>query len=149
MNNYTKYLLFGGMLLILIMLAGILTFIFSGSLPVNINNPSPVREVENLIVTGALFVLILAVAIAFAMLVIFLVSRIFKMSLFPGYAEIKIGEGLLFLLAAAALTALITINRGSVETGTPGAQPFQTLGEFLFMARDWGIHVILKLLVLF
>ena len=149
MNRYTKYLLFVGILLILIMLAGILAFIFSDFLPFGTPGLSAVHRAENLVLTGALFVLILAVAIAVAMLSIFLVSKLINESLSPGYTEIKIGEGLLFMLAAAALTAFLTINRAAVETAAPGAIYFQRLGEFLFLARDWGVHLILKLLVLF
>ena len=55
-----------------------------------------------------------------------------------GYVGFRLIEGILLLVAVIGLLSLLTLSQEFVKAGAPDASYFQTLGELLRAADDWG-----------
>ena len=93
---------------------------------------------ENLLIVGALLVLIDAVAVAGISIVIFPVLRQYNEALALGYVGARIGESVLFSVNAITILTLLTLSQEFVKAGTPDASYFQTLGTVLLAAGNWA-----------
>jgi hypothetical protein len=58
------------------------------------------------------------------------------------YVGARVIEGTLWIVAQTSLLSLLTLSQEYVQAGAPDASHYQTLGELLLAARDWGGHVL-------
>ena len=54
------------------------------------------------------------------------------------YVGARIVEGAVYIVSQASTLSLVTLSQEFVRAGSPDASYFQTLGELLLAARDWG-----------
>ncbi len=102
---------------------------------------------ENQVLMGALFELIMAVAVAGIALAAYSLLRKHNATIAIGYVGARIAEGLIYIIGIINLLALLTLSQEFVKAGAPDASYFQTIGELLLAARDWGGHVVLDVAV--
>jgi hypothetical protein len=102
---------------------------------------------ENQVRTGALFELIMAVAVVGIAVTVYPVLKRHHVSIAIGYVGARLVEGVLLIVGTLSLLTLLTLSQEFVEAGTPGASYFHTSGELLLVVRDWGGHVILDVAV--
>ena len=93
---------------------------------------------DNLLIVGALLVLIDAVAVAGIAIVIYPVLRQYNEALALGYVGARIGESVLFSVNVITILTLLTLSQEFVKAGTPDASYFQTLGTVLLAAGNWA-----------
>jgi hypothetical protein len=126
-----------GVLFIIGTVAGILSVVFTGSTLTDPNYLVKVSEDQNQIVTAALLVLTMALALAMVPVVIFPVLRKHNEILALGYVVFRgaletiaaIGTVILWLL-------LLVLSREYVAAGAPDASSFQALGAVLLKGAD-------------
>ena len=97
-----------------------------------------VSENENVVIMGAFFVLIDAVAVAGIGITIFPVLKKHNEASALGYAGARIAEGILFVVNAMFILTLLTLSQEYVKAGTPSDPYYQTLGTVLLAAGDWA-----------
>jgi hypothetical protein len=102
---------------------------------------------ENLIRTGALFELIMAVAVVGIAVAVYPILRKSSGSIAVGYVAARLVEGVILIISTLSLLLLLTLSQEFVDAGTPDASYFHTVGELLLNVRDWGGHVILDVAV--
>ena len=102
---------------------------------------------ENQVLIGALIELIMAVAVAGIGITVYPVLRKYNVSSAIGYFGARIVEGVIFFIGVISLLTLLTLSQEFVKAGAPDASYFQTSGELLLAARDWGGHVVLDVAV--
>ncbi len=93
---------------------------------------------ENLVIIGALLVLIDAVAVAGIAIVIYPILKKHNEALALGYVGARIVEGVLFSVNVITILTLLTLSQEFVQAGAPGASHFQTVGTLLLAAGDWA-----------
>jgi len=93
---------------------------------------------ENLVIIGALLVLIDAVAVAGIAIVIYPILKKHNEVLALGYVGARIVEGVLFSVNVITILTLLKISKEYAIAGAPGASHFQTLGTLLLAAGDWA-----------
>jgi hypothetical protein len=102
---------------------------------------------ENQMRTGALFELIMAVAVVGIAVTVYPVLRRQNASVAIGYVGARLVEGVLLIVGTLSLLTLLTLSQEFVEAGAPDASYFHTSGELLLGVRDWGGHVVLDVAV--
>jgi len=138
MNTNRKIAIIVGVLYIIGTVAGILSFVFAGSI---LDDPDYLVEVsanENQIIIGALLVLIMGFALAMVPAMLF---PIFKKQNEPLALGAVIFRGVLEAVAYIATVIvwllLLTLSREYVKAEAPDASYFQTTGTLLLEAVDW------------
>ncbi len=138
MNSYRKNAIIVGVLFITATVAGILSAVFSGSI---LDAPDYLIKVsanESQVIIGALFVLIMAFAVAGIAIWLYPVIRKHNEALALGSVGFRIIEGVLFIVGVISLLSLVTLSQEYVKAGAPDASYFQTSGTLLLAARDWA-----------
>jgi len=102
---------------------------------------------QNQVLIGALFVLIMAVAVAGIAITVYPVLRKHNESIAIGYVGARIVEGVIDIISVVNLLALVKLSQEFVKAGSPDASSFQTLGESLRVVQGWGVHVVLDVAV--
>ena len=137
MNTNRKTAIIVGVLFIIGTVAGILSVVFTGSTLSDPNYLIKVAENQNQIVTAALLVLTMALALAVVPLVIFPVLRKHNEILALGYVVFR---GALEALAAIATVItwffLMIAGREYVAAGAPADSTFQALGAVFLKGTD-------------
>ncbi len=96
---------------------------------------------ENLVIIGALLVLIDAIAVAGIAIVIYPILKKHNEALALGYVGARIVEGVLFSVNVITILTLLTLSQEFVQAGAPGASHFQTVGTLLLAAGDWAFFL--------
>ena len=141
MNSYRKTAIIVGVLFIIATVVPLLSFPFTR----HIDAPDYLINVSanaTQVIIGALFELIMAVAVAGIAITIYPVLKKHNAALALGYVGTRILEGVLFIVSVISLLLLVTLSQEFVKAGNPDASYFQTLGTLLLAARDWAGHVI-------
>ncbi len=142
-GNYRKTAMTVGVLYIIGTVAGILSLVFSGPILEGPDYLAKIVRNENQIITGALCVLTMGLALAMIPAVIFPVLRKHHEGLAVGYV---IFRGALETFAYIAMTiawlALIVLSRESVQAGAGAAPYYQTLGTLTLGAHDAAKSVL-------
>jgi len=140
MNSNRKTAIIVGILFIIATVAPLLSFPFSGFIddPVDLIE---ITENETQVIIGALFELIMAIAIAGIAITIYPILKKHNEALALGYAGARIIEGILFIISAIGLLSLVTLSQEFVKAGAPDASYFQSIGTLLLAVRDWGGHM--------
>ena len=132
-----------GVLFIIGTVAGVLSFVVTGSI---LDDPDYLIRVSadgNQIIIGALLVLIMGFALAMV--------PVMMCPIFRKYNEVLALGSVVFRGALEAATdiaivvgwlLLLTLSREYVDTGAPDASYFQTLGTLLLGAVDWMEQIL-------
>ncbi len=94
------------------------------------------------VATGALFELIMGIAIVGIAIAIYPVLKRFSERLALGYVVARTIEGAAAAISVIGGLTLLTLSREFVDAGAPEASPHQTLGGLLLAERDWGNYAV-------
>lgn len=97
---------------------------------------------QNRVATGALLVLIMAIAVVGIAVAIYPVLRRHSPRLAMGYVVARTIEAVIYLASTVALLTLVTVSQALVEAGTADVARFQPLGDLLLAGRDWGDQAV-------
>ena len=142
MSTYRKTASIVGVLYIIGTISGILSLVFTG--PV-LEEPDYLTQISmnpNQIITGAIFVLIMGLALVMVPVVIFPVLKKFNEVLALGYIVFRGAlEGVTYLALVIGWLSLPSISQGYVKAVAADAFYFQSLGDFVLQAHDQIGHV--------
>jgi len=125
-----------GVLFIIGTVAGISSFIGVGPQ----NTPDylvDVSENRTQVITGAIFVLIMGVALAPVPVLLYPVLKKYSESLALGYVVFRTLEVFTYILTVISWLLLLTLSQEYVQAGAPGASHYQTLGTLIRAAGEW------------
>lgn len=97
---------------------------------------------QNRVATGALFELIMAIAVVGIAIAIYPVLKRHSQRLAMGYVVARSIEAVVYLASTVALLTLVTLSEELVKAGTGDAARFQPLGDLLLAGRDWGDQAV-------
>lgn len=125
-----------GILFIIGTVAGILSFVGIGpqASPDYLVNVSANR---NQVITGALLVLVMGVAIAPIPAFLFPILKKYDESLALGYVVFRVIEVVTYIGIIISWLLLVTISQEYVQAGAPDASYYQTLGILVKAAGEW------------
>ncbi len=132
-----------GVLFIVGTVAGVLSVVFQQPVLDASDYLTEVSLNESRVATGALFELIMGIALVAIPIVIYPVLRRFSERLALGYVVARTIEVVIVVIGSIGLLTLLTVSREFVNAGASGAPLFQALGDFLLAGRDWGGHGVL------
>jgi len=138
MDSYRKTAIIVGVLFITATVAYSLGVIFLDPILGGSDYLTKASENENLVIIGALFVLIDAIAVAGISIVIYPILKKHNETLALGYVGARIAEGVLFIVNVITILTLLTLSQEFVKAGAPNASYYQTLGTLLLAAGDWS-----------
>ena len=145
MNTYRKTAIIVGTLYITGTVAGILSVVFSGSL---LNGPDYLIKVsanENQIITGALCVLTMGLALAMIPAVMFPILRRHREDLAVGYVIFRGAlETVCYIAMTISWLLLITLGQEYVKAGVLDVSYYQTLGALVLRGHD-SIRSVLEI----
>ena len=125
-----------GVLFIIGTVAGILSFVGMGPQ----GTPDYLVNVSangNQVITGALLVLIMGVALAPVPVLLYPILKKYNESLALGYVVFRVLEVVTYIGIVISWLLLLTLSREYVQAGAPDASYFQTLGTLLKAAGEW------------
>jgi len=93
-------------------------------------------------IMSKLLLSLMAVGIAGIGLVIYPILKQHNESIAIVYVGSRIIEGVIIIVGQISGLSLLTLSQEFVKAGAPDASYFQTLGELLLAAPDWGSHVM-------
>ncbi|MBW1789573.1 MAG: DUF4386 domain-containing protein, partial [Deltaproteobacteria bacterium] len=138
MNTYRKTATIVGVLYIIGTVTGVLSVVFTGSI---LDEPDYLVNVSanaNQVILGALFVLIMGLALAMVPVVMFPVSKKHDETLALGYVVFRGAlETVTYVAVVISSLLLVTLSREFVTAGAPDASHFQAVGTLLIEAGDW------------
>jgi len=133
-----------GALFIIGTVAGVLSVVFAGSI---LSDPNYLIKVSvnNQIIIGALFVLIMGLALAMVPVMMFPIFRKYNEALALGSVVFRGAlEAVIYIALVISWLLLLTVSQEYVKAGAPDASHFQTLGTLLLKASD-QINSILEI----
>jgi hypothetical protein len=138
MDSYRKTAIIVGVLFIIGTVAGILSVVFTGHI---LDDPDFLIKFsanENQVIIGALFVLIMAVALAMVPVMMFPIFKKHDEALALGYVVFRGAlETVTYIAGAIIMLLILTLSQEYVQTGASDASYFQALGALLLEAGDW------------
>jgi len=142
MDTNRKTAIIVGVLFIIGTVAGILSVVFTGSI---LGDPGYLIKIsanENQIIIGALFVLIMGLALAMVPVVMFPIFKKQNEVLALGYVVFRGAlETVIYIPTVISWLFLIIVSQEYLKAGAPAASYFQTLGTLLIGVYD-QIHPI-------
>lgn len=134
-----------GALYIIGTIAGILSLVFAGPI---LDDPDYLLKVsanENQIIIGALFVLMMGLALALVPVMMFPILKKHHEGLAVGYVVFRGAlETVSYIAMAISWLLLITLSQEYVKAGTPDVSYYQTLGALVLRGHD-SIRSILEI----
>ena len=126
-----------GVLYVVGTIAGILSLVFTGPLRNAQDQLVSVSLSETRLVVGALFVLMMGLALALVPVVMFPIFRKHNEALALGYVVLRGGlEAGTYLAIATSWLLLVPLSRAYVQAGASNASTFQALGTQLLEAHE-------------
>ena len=125
-----------GVLFIIATVAGILSFVGMGPQ----GTPDYLVNVSangNQVITGALLVLIMGVAIAPIPVMLFPILKKYDESLALGYVVFRVLEVVTYIGIVISWLLLLTLSQEYVLAGAPDASHYQTLGALVKAVGEW------------
>jgi hypothetical protein len=147
MNGYKKTARMVGVFYIAATVAGILGISLTQSTLDASDYLVKISANENQIRTGALFELIMAVAVVSIAVTVYPVLKKHQANIATAYICARLVEGVLLIIGTLSMLTLLTLSQEFVKAGTPDASYFHTSGELLQAVRDWSGHVVLDVAV--
>jgi len=136
MSSYKKTARIVGVLFIIATVAGILSFVGMGPQ----GTPDYLVDVSangNQVITGALLVLIMGVAIAPIPVMLFPILKKYNESLALGYVVFRVLEVVTYIGVVISWLLLVTLSQEYVLAGAPDASYYQTLGTLIQAVGEW------------
>jgi hypothetical protein len=131
MNTYRKTAIIVGVLYIIGTVAGILCKVLTGSIQNDLNLLTKVTANENQIIIGALFLLIMGLALAWVPVMMFPILKKQNEALALGYVVYRGALETVTTIAMVISWLFLTILSQAHIAGAPDASYFQTLGTLL------------------
>ena len=126
-----------GVLYIIGTVAGILSLVFMGPIRDAQDVLIGVSANENRVITGALIILVMGLALAMVPVMMFPILRKQNEALALGYVVFRGGlETVTSIATAISWLSLLTLSRAYVQAGAPDAATFQALGTLLLEAEE-------------
>jgi len=145
MNTNRKTATIVGVLFIIGTVAGILSVVVTGPILNDLDYLIKVSANENQIVLGALFVLIMGLALAMVPVMMFPIFKKYNEALALGSVVFRgVLEAVIYIAMVISWLLLLTVSQEYVKAGAPDASHFQTLGTLLLQASD-QINPILEI----
>jgi len=94
------------------------------------------------VATGALCVLIMAIAVVGIAVAIYPVLKRHSQRLAMGYVVARTIEAVIYLASTVALLTVVTVSQTFVNAGGVDAARFQPLGDLLLAGRDWADQAV-------
>jgi len=142
MDTNRKTAIIVGVLFIIGTVAGILSVVFTGSILGDPDYLIKISANENQIIIGALFVLIMGLALAMVPVVMFPIFKKQNEVLALGYVVFRGAlETVIYIPTIISWLFLIIVSQEYLKAGAPVASYFQTLGTLLIGVYD-QIHPI-------
>ena len=139
MNANKKTARIVGALYITGTVAGILSLVFTGPVRNAQDHLFSVPASETRLVVGALFVLMMGLALAMVPVMMFPILRKHNEALALGYVVIRGGlEAVTYLAIATSWLLLVALSQLRVQAGVLDASNFQALGALLLEAKEIG-----------
>jgi hypothetical protein len=136
MNSDRKTAIIVGILYILGTVAGILSVVFTGSVLSGPDYLIKISENENRIIIGALFVLLMGLALSMVPVMLFPILRKYNEALALGYVVFRGAlETAIYIAIVITWLFLLILSQEYVQAGTPDAPYFQTLGVLLLKGQ--------------
>ena len=133
-----------GALFIIGTVAGVLSVVFAGSILSDPNYLTKV-SVNNQIIIGALFVLIMGLALAMVPVMLFPIFRKYNEALALGSVVFRGAlEAVIYIAMVISWLLLLTVSQEYIKAGAPDASHFHALGTLLLTASD-QINAILEI----
>jgi hypothetical protein len=136
MNTYRKTAIIVGVLYIIGTMAGILCKVLTGSIQNDLNLLTKVTTNENQIIIGALFLLIMGLALAMVPVMMFPILKKHNEALALGYVVYRGALETITTIAMVISLLFLTILSQEYIAGAPDASYFQTLGTLLLKGKD-------------
>ena len=136
MSSYKKTARIVGVLFIIGTVAGILSFIGMGPQA----SPDYLVDVSangNQVITGALLVLVMGVAIAPIPAMLYPILKKYDESLALGYVVFRVLEVVTYIGVVISWLLLVTLSQEYVLAGAPDASYYQTLGTLIQAVGEW------------
>jgi len=127
-----------GVLYIIGTVAGVLSLVLAGSILDDPNYLTEISANENQILIGAIFFLTMGFSLAMVPVLLFPIFKKHNEALAVGYVVFRgASETMIYLAGVVTWLLLLTLSREYVDSGTPDASYFQTLGNLLHEASAW------------
>ena len=137
MNSINKTARIVGVLYIIGTVAGILSLVLTGPVLGGSDFLANVSTHEIQIIAGALFVLIMGLALAIVPVMMFPLLKKYNEALALGYVVFRGAlETVMYIVLAITWLFLVPLSQEYVKAGTPDASYFQTLGAVLLKGHD-------------
>jgi Domain of unknown function (DUF4386) len=128
-----------GVLYIIGTVAGVLSFVFAGSILEDPNYLLKVSANENQIITGALLVLIMGLALALVPVLMYPIAKRYNETLAVGYVVFRGGlETVTYFVSVISWLLLVPLSQAFVKAGSSDASHFQALGTLVLKAGEIG-----------
>jgi hypothetical protein len=147
MNDYQKIARMVGVFYIAATVAGIIGISLTQSTLDASDYLVKIYDNENRMRAGALFELIMAVAVVGIAVAVYPVLKKYQANIAIGYVCARLVEGVLFIVWVLSMLTLLTLSQEFADAGMPDASYFHTSGELLLAVREWGGHVVLDVAV--
>jgi len=136
MNTYRKTAIIVGVLYIIGTVAGILCKVLTGSIQNDLNLLTKVTANENQIIIGALFLLIMGLALAMVPVMMFPILKKHNEALALGYVVYRGALETITTIAMVIGWLFLTVLSQQYIAGATDASYFQTLGTLLLNGND-------------
>ena len=136
MNTYRKTAIIVGVLYIIGTVAGILCKVLTGSIQNDLNLLTKVTANENQIIVGALFLLIMGLALAMVPVMMFPILKKHNEALALGYVVYRGALETVTTIAMVIGWLFLTVLSQQYIAGATDASYFQTLGTLLLNGND-------------
>jgi len=137
MNTNRKTAIIVGVLYIIGTVAGVLSLVFVNPI---LSAPDYLLQFsanKTQVITGALFVIIMGVALVMVPVMMFPILKKQNKALALGYVVFRALEAVTYIAAVISWLLLITLSQEFVKAGAPAVSYFQTLGALLLEAENW------------
>lgn len=144
MNSSKSIARIVGALFIFGTFSGVLSVVFAGSI---LSDPNYLILVSanNKIIIGALFVVLMGLALAMVPVMMFPIFKQYNETLALGAVIFRGAlEAIIYIIMVISWLLLLTVSQEYVKAGSPDASHFQTLGTVLLKASD-QINAILEI----
>ena len=137
MNSTRKAAIIVGVFYILAAVAGILSAVFGPDTDA-LDYLAKLSANQNRVMTGALLEFTMAVMIVGISIYLYPILNKYYETLAFGYVVFRTIEVVILAFCAISLLILLTLSQDFVLAGTPDNSWFQTSGNLLLAAREWG-----------
>ena len=138
MNTFKKTAILVGILYIIGTVSGILSVVFTQAIFNDPGFPAIIHGNENQIILGALFVLLMGLALAMVPVILYPLLKKINAALAMGYVVFRGGlETFTYMLIVFCWLLLVPVSQKLVQAGT-AQDIYQALGTLLLKAADTG-----------